>query len=156
MPQTTQRSLHDLSTERVVLDLFVGEPHWSHTALKVELAEIDAGAIETALVGLLVEGVLERTGAEGWRLARAVRHLGTLGLLDPGPGSPNGSALEGIDAGLIERMLAREALRDYARRREADHDPAKLVAELPVLADRALAAGLDAATVSALAEGRRV
>ena len=55
----------------------------------------------------------------------------------------------------VDRVLARRELEAYARRREADRDPQKLVAELPALVDRAIAAGLDAATVSALAEGRQ-
>lgn len=53
----------------------------------------------------------------------------------------------------IDRVLARRALEAYARRREADRDPQKLVQELPALVDRAIAAGLDAATVSRLALG---
>jgi hypothetical protein len=154
MPHTTQRSLHDLSIERVVLGQFLAEPRWSHAGLKVKLEHIDAGAVDGALVGLLLEGLIARDGAQTWLLAPAVRHLAVLGLLDSEPGSPeqanddNGSA--------IDRVLAREALRGYARRREADRDPAKLVAELPALVDRGISAGLDPVAISALAEGRRV
>jgi hypothetical protein len=60
------------------------------------------------------------------------------------------------DRSAIGRVLARRALEEYARRREFDHDPQKLVEELPPLVDRAIAAGLDPVTVSALAEGRKV
>jgi hypothetical protein len=60
------------------------------------------------------------------------------------------------DRSLIGRVLARQALPDYARRRAVDRDPQKILEELPALTDRAIAAGLSAETVSALAEGRRV
>jgi len=63
-------------------------------------------------------------------------------------------AVVSTNTAVVDRVLARRALEDYARRREADRDPAKLVQELPALVDRAIAAGLDAETVSALAEGR--
>ena len=53
----------------------------------------------------------------------------------------------------IDRVLARRALEDYARRREADRDPEKLIGELPALVDRAKAAGLPVETISRLALG---
>ncbi len=145
------RRYHDLEVERRVLLGFLAEPRQAITAIKVKLHDIDPGVIDGALVALLLEGLLIRDGAHEWLLAPAVRHLAVLELLDSGPGVPeqaNGSA--------IDRVLARQALQDYARRREADRDPQKLVAELPALVDRAIAAGLDRETVSALAEGRRV
>ena len=144
----------DFDIQRRVLDQFLAEPRWSHAGLKVQLHDVDPAAVDGALVGLLLEGLIARDGAQTWLLAPAVRHLAALGLLDPEPGSPeqanddNGSA--------IDRVLAREALRGYARRREADRDPAKLVAELPALVDRGISAGLDPVAISALAEGRRV
>jgi hypothetical protein len=140
---------HDLSTERVVLDQFIAGPRWSRAGLHVKLEHIDPGAIDGTLVALLLEGLLIRDGAQEWLLAPAVRHLAALGLLRPESSSPtddNGSA--------IDRVLARQALQDYARRREADRDPQKIVQELPALVDRGIAAGLDPVTVSALAEGR--
>jgi hypothetical protein len=57
--------------------------------------------------------------------------------------------------GAINRVLARRELEAYARRRAVDRDAQKLVEELPALVDRAIAAGLDPVTVSALAEGRK-
>lgn len=56
---------------------------------------------------------------------------------------------------VADRVLARRALEAFARRREVDRDPAKILEELPALTDRAIAAGLSAEAVSALAEGRR-
>jgi len=144
------RMTHDLPAERIVLDQFLADPRWSRAGLHVKLEHTDAAVIDGALVGLLVEGLLIRDGAETWLLAPAARHLTALGLLDSG--SPK-QTTELDNGSAIDRVLARCALEDYARRREVDQDPAKLVAELPALVDRGIAAGLDPVTVSALARG---
>jgi hypothetical protein len=145
----------DFDIQRRVLDQFLAEPRWSHAGLKVQLHDVDPAAVDGALVGLLLEGLIARDGAQTWLLAPAVRHLAALGLLDPEPGSPERANGLDDDRSAIDRVLARQALQDYARRREADRDPAKLVAELPALVDRGIAAGLDLVTISALAEGRK-
>jgi hypothetical protein len=103
---TSRRSIHDLATERVVLDQFIAEPRWSREGLHVALEHVDAAALGGALVGLLVEGLLIRDGVE-WLLAPCVRHLDALGLL--APAAPNGSPPRAPDAAALDRILRRSA-----------------------------------------------
>jgi hypothetical protein len=98
---------HDLSVERSVLDQFIAEPRCSRAGLHVKLEHIDPGAVDGALVGLLLEGLLIRDGAQEWLLAPAVRHLGVLGLLVPT--SPNGSPTRAPDQATMDRILSRSA-----------------------------------------------
>lgn len=62
--------------------------------------------------------------------------------------------MSATNVAVVNRVLARRALEAFARDREADRDPQKLVQDLPALVDRAKAAGLDAETISRLALGR--
>jgi hypothetical protein len=135
---------HDLDLERVVLARFTAEPRWSLAGLKVKLHDHDPCAIEGALVGLLLEGLLVRDGAQTWLLAPCVRHLDALGLLAL---VPSGNVPARVDAATIDRVLARRALEAYAQRRMADRDTT-IIGELAPLIDRARRAGLDRNTIA--------
>ena len=101
------RMTHDLPAERIVLDQFLADPRWSRAGLHVKLEHTDAAVIDGALVGLLLEGLLERDGAQEWLLAPAVRHLAALGLLIPT--APNGSPPKAPDTATMDRILSRSA-----------------------------------------------
>jgi hypothetical protein len=137
---------HDLDLERIVLAQFTAEPRWSLAGLKVKLHDHDPRAIEGALVGLLLEGLLVRDGAQTWLLAPCVRHLDALELLAPPP-LPSGNVPARVDAATIDRVLARRALEAYAQRRMADRDTT-IIGELAPLIDRARRAGLDRNTIA--------
>jgi hypothetical protein len=89
-----------------VLEEFMADPRWSRSGLHVKLEHVDPGAIDGALVGLLLEGLLIRDGAQEWLLAPAVRHLGVLGLL--APTAPDDSP-KAPDAATLDRILRRSA-----------------------------------------------
>jgi hypothetical protein len=92
---------HDLSIERRVLDRFLVEPHWSIAGLKVRLHDIDPSSIDTALVALVIAGVVIHERAH-MRLAPAVSYLDALGLLAPTNGH---SPPKGPDAATMTRIL---------------------------------------------------
>lgn len=98
---------HDLEVERRVLLEFVAEPRQAIAAIRVKLHDIDPGVIGGTLVALLIEGLLERDGAQTWLLAPCVRHLDALGLL--APAAPNGSPPRAPDAAALDRILRRSA-----------------------------------------------
>jgi len=99
------RRYHDLAVERRILLGFLAEPRQAIAAVKVKLHDIDPGAIDGALVALLIEGLLIRDGAQEWLLAPAVRHLAALELLNPA--APNGSPPRTPDAATLDRILRR-------------------------------------------------
>jgi len=63
--------------------------------------------------------------------------------------------MSATNVAVVNRVLARRALEDYARRRAEDWSTTRLLQELPPLVDRAKAAGLSIEEISALAQGRR-
>jgi hypothetical protein len=128
---------HDLSTERLVLEQFLDEPRWSRAALKVQLEHVDPQAIDGALAGLVVVGVVIPDGRQ-FQVAPCVAHLDTLGRL--APAARNGSS---PDAATLDRVLARQALEAYARRSAETAGNTEMIGELAPLVDRARRAGLD-------------
>jgi hypothetical protein len=74
--------------------------------------------------------------------SRPLRHLHALGLLTLD--APNGTP----DAATLDRVLARQALEAYARRRAETAGDTVIIAELAPLVDRAKAAGLDEDTIT--------
>jgi len=126
----------------------LAEPRWSRSGLKVRLERFAPEDVDAAFATLAIEGVCVFDGL-AVQASACLRYFDRRGMLRD-PSTANGSA----DGSAIDRVLAREALTQYARRRAVDRDPHMLTEELPALVDRAREAGLDAATVSRLAEGR--
>jgi len=135
--------------ETAIIQELLAEHRWNREALKVKFGHLDQQAYDDAFASLVVAGVAH-ADRHDVQASRQLRHLAALGVLELDPAPPNGTP----DKATLDRVLAREALTQYARRREVDCDPHMLTEELPALVDRAREAGLDAATVSRLAEGR--
>jgi hypothetical protein len=125
---------HDLPAERRVLQAFLaldGEARWSIEGLKVKLEDIAPERVVGALVELAAAGVLIHEGAT-MRLSPAAAHMTV--LVPPPDDQRYGEAMQ--------RVLARQALADYARRRAESCPSTEVISELAPLVDRALAAGL--------------
>jgi hypothetical protein len=135
--------------ELAVIQELLSEHRWSRQGLKVKLERFTPEEVDGTIVTFSIEGLADFDG-RAVQASRCLRYLHDHGLLTLDPAPANGRA----DGSAIDRVLAREALTQYARRRAVDRDPHMLTEELPALVDRARAAGLDAATVSRLAEGR--
>lgn len=137
----------DTNVEMSMIRQLLAEHRWSRAGLRAELERFDRQEFDAALALLVVEGVAVADSVDV-QASRGLRCLATLGVLelDASSGTP--------DAATLDRILAREALTQYARRRAERAGDTEMIGELAPLVDRATAAGLDLEQIALLAEGR--
>jgi len=131
-------NLHDVEIE--MIRELLAEHRWSRAGLRVALERFDQQEFDDAFASLVVAGVADADRVEV-QASRQLRHLAALGVLTLD--APNGAP----DAATLDRVLARQALEAYARRRAEHAGSTEVIGELAPLVDRARSAGLDMDTI---------